>query len=339
MPGAAILWSASAQRGLFYTPLLRIIASYSLFGLLVLATVGQLVRDRSLWLMLAMFVPLGPVALVALLWDILLLGHSLRVRWLLSAVAVGCGVLAVVWMWSPALAPETGAGHTRLRIVQWNTMWGGRSTPAFSKILDRLDTEQPDIVCLSEAPDIERLERGVRKRHADWQVVAASNHGHGSYWYNLAVVSRYPVQLTGVEQLARGRLAWFEVAHPKRLIRIALVDLLSSPLSPRSPSIEQAALLIEARAHAGEPIDLVVGDFNTPGRFLGFEALERAADGYRRAALWSGEWRATWPSFSPLSIFDIDHVWVSSRLQIHDASFFTTLSTDHRGMRVDLGLP
>jgi endonuclease/exonuclease/phosphatase (EEP) superfamily protein YafD len=319
--------------------LLRTIASWSLFGLLVLATVGQLVRDRSLLLMLAMFVPLGPVALVALLWDILLLGHSLRVRWLLSAVAIGCGVIAVAWMWSPALAPELGGEQAPLRIVQWNTMWGGRSTAAFLRILDRLDAEQPDIVCLSEAPDIERLERGIRKRHADWNVVAASNHGQASYWYNLAVVSRYPVQLTGVEKLARGRLAWFDVTHPKRVLRIALVDLLSSPLSPRSPSIEQAARLIDARAKAGEPIDLVLGDFNTPGRFLGFEALERAAGGYRRAALWSGEWRATWPSFSPLSIFDIDHVWVSSRLQIRDASFFTTLSTDHRGTRVDLGLP
>ncbi|HTU62114.1 MAG TPA: endonuclease/exonuclease/phosphatase family protein [Polyangiales bacterium] len=318
--------------------LLRNIASYSLFGLLVVGTAGQLVRDRSLLLMLAMFVPLAPVALVALLWDILLLGHAVRVRWLLSAVAVGCGVIGASWLWSPALTPELGGEHAHLRVVQWNTMWGGRSTAAFLHILDRLDAEQPDIVCLSEAPDTERLTRGIRKRHADWSVVTASNHGGGSYWYNLAVVSRYPVQLTGVEKLARGRLAWFDVAHPTRVVRIALVDLLSSPLSPRSPSIEQAAKLVEARAKSGEPIDLVLGDFNTPGRFLGFEALERAAGGYRRAALWSGEWRATWPSFSPLGIFDIDHVWISSRLQIRDASFFTTLSTDHRGARVDLGL-
>ena len=305
----------------------------------MLATAGQLVRDRCLLLMFAMFVPLAPVALVALLWDVLLLGHAVRVRWLLSAVAVGCGALAVGWMWSPALASEQQGEQARLRILQWNTMWGGRGTPAFLRILDRLDAEQPDIVCLSEAPDIERLERGIRKRHADWSVVAASNHGQASYWYNLAVISRYPVQLTGVEKLARGRLAWFDVAHPRRVVRIALVDLLSSPLSPRSPSIGQVAQRIEARAKAGEPVDLVLGDFNTPGRFLGFEALERAAGGYRRAALWSGEWRATWPSFSPLSILDIDHVWVSSRLRIRDAAFFTTLSTDHRGQRVDLGVP
>ena len=305
----------------------------------MLAMVGQLVRDRAVVLMLAMFVPLAPVALVALLWDILLLGHALRLRWLLSAVAVSCGATGVVWLWSPAMAPELGGEQAQLRIVQWNTMWGGRSTPAFTRILDRLDAEQPDIVCLSEAPDLERLARGIRRRHADWSVVAATNEGRGSYWYNLAVVSRYPVALRGVQKLARGRLAWFDVAHPSRVLRIALVDLLSSPLAPRSPSIVQAAQLIDARTKAGEPIDLVVGDFNTPARFLGFDALEHTAGGYRRAALWSGEWQATWPSFSPLSIFDIDHVWVSSRLRIRGASFFTTLATDHRGQRVDLGLP
>jgi endonuclease/exonuclease/phosphatase (EEP) superfamily protein YafD len=318
--------------------LLRTIASYSLFGLLVLALTGQLMRDRALPWMLAMFVPLGPVALVALLWDVMFRGQALRVRWLLSAVAVGCGLVAVVMLWRPAAAPELGAEQT-LRVVQWNTMWGGRRTAAFVRILDRLDAERPDIICLSEAPDFERLQRGITKRHPDWSLAAATNHGGGSYWYNLAVVSRYPVALRDVSKLARGRMAWFEVAHPTRTLRIAVVDLLSSPLSPRTPSIVQATELIEARARAGEPADLVLGDFNTPARFLGFDALERAAGGFRRAALWSGEWQATWPSYSPLSIFDIDHVWVSNRLQIRDASFFTTLSTDHRGQSVELGLP
>lgn len=138
------------------------------------------------------------------------------------------------------------------------------------------------------------------------------------------------VQLQSVHRLARGRLALFEVAHPTRTLHLAMVDLISSPLSPRTPSIQEAAAIIK-----GEQVDLVLGDFNTPARFVGFDALE----GYRRAALWSGEWRGTWPSFSPLAPYDIDHIWVSRRLRVRAAGFFSTLASDHRGQRVDLRFP
>jgi hypothetical protein len=53
--------------------LLRAIVSSSLFVVLAVATLGQLVRDRSLALMFTMFVPLLPMALIALLWDVVLL--------------------------------------------------------------------------------------------------------------------------------------------------------------------------------------------------------------------------------------------------------------------------
>lgn len=318
--------------------MLRILVSYSFLALLVLATLAQLVRDRALVLMLLMFVPVLPVAALAVIWDVLLRGRSLRLRWSLSAVAVGCGALAVAWQWRPALAPEP-SGHNTVRIVQWNAMWGSRSSQGFRRILEQLDAAQPDIIFLSEAPEMVKFEYAWNKAHPGWSLHAASNHGRGSYWFNLAVVSRYPAQQRGVWTLARGRLALFEVAHPARTLRIAMVDLLSSPLSPRSPSIEQAVRIIDARAQAGEPIDLVVGDFNTPARFLGFDALQRAAGGFRRAALWSGAWSATWPSFSPLALYDIDHVWVSTRLRIRRTSFFSTLASDHRGQRVELAIP
>jgi endonuclease/exonuclease/phosphatase family metal-dependent hydrolase len=139
-------------------------------------------------------------------------------------------------------------------------------------------------------------------------------------------------------KLARGRLAMFEVEHPLRTLRILMVDLLSSPISPRTPSIRQAAKLIEDRARAGEPIDLVLGDFNTPARLLGFDALQAAAGGFRRASLWSGQWQGTWPSFVPFSPLDIDHVWVNTRLSIRNAAFFTSFDSDHRGQRVDLSM-
>jgi endonuclease/exonuclease/phosphatase (EEP) superfamily protein YafD len=82
----------------------------------------------------------------------------------------------------------------------------------------------------------------------------------------------------------------------------------------------------------------VLGDFNTPARFLGFDALAEAGPGYRRAGLWSGQWRGTWPSIVTLPPFDIDHIWVSKRLSVVGSSFFRSRSSDHRGQRVDLRL-
>lgn len=310
--------------------------SYSLLGVLALATLAQLIRDRNVGLMLLMFVPLAPIALVALVWDVVLRGRSLRVRWLLSTVAVSCGLLACSLLWRPALSAELAPGQARLRVVQWNTMWGGRNQRAFTRILDRLDEQQLDIACLSEAPDSLSLEQVWTTRHPSWHVAAASNGTEGWYWYSFAVVSRYPVALRDEWKLARGRLALFEVDHPVRTLRILMVDLLSSPVSPRTPSIRQAAKLIEDRAKAGQAIDLVLGDFNTPARLLGFDALQAAAVGYRRASLWSGEWAGTWPSFVPFAPLDIDHVWVSTRLSIRNATFFSSFDSDHRGQRVDL---
>jgi endonuclease/exonuclease/phosphatase (EEP) superfamily protein YafD len=108
---------------------------------------------------------------------------------------------------------------------------------------------------------------------------------------------------------------------------------------PRSPSIRQVAALLEDRARAGQPIDLVLGDFNTPASFLGFDALDRAAGGYRRASLWSGQWRGTWPSVLLFPMFDIDHVFVSTHLGVLDSALFRGPGSDHRAQRADLRLP
>jgi len=72
---------------------------------------------------------------------------------------------------------------------------------------------------------------------------------------------------------------------------------------------------------------------------LGFEALGAADSGFRRSALWSGQWRGTWPSFLPLPPFDRDHIWVSSRWHVLGAEIFSGQRSDHRGQRVDLQWP
>ena len=293
---------------------------------------GQLVRDRTLLLMLLMFVPLLLVACSALAWDLLLRGRALRVRWLLSGLALVSGAYAVSLQWQPALsaaaAPESQA---RLRIVQWNTQWGGGNMHAFEGIVDTLAAQHADLIVLSEAPGLEKLRKAWSKRQAGWHSVAVDSGMMQSYWYRMVVLSRYPVQLRGEWNLARGHSALFEIAAPTGVLRALVVDLESSPFALRSPSIRQVADLVDR-----QPIDLVLGDFNTPAHLLGFDALAAAGGGLRRAALWSGQWRATWPSFIPVPLYDIDHVWVGHRWDVRRASFFSCRGTDHRGQVIDV---
>lgn len=317
--------------------MLRATLSYAIASALALVVLGHLLRDRTPWLGLIMLVPVLPVALGALGWDVLMRGRSLPVRWLLSVVAVGCSALALSWQWQPALAPEPGAAADPVRIVQWNTQWGGADWETFDRVLDGLDAERPDIACLSEAPNTHRLERAWTKRHPDWFVAAAANSRDAPYAYNLAVLSRYPVQLRDEWTLRNGHAALFEIELRARALRVLIVDLESSPFAPRSPSIRQAAQLAAAQAKQGAPIDVVLGDFNTPARFLGFDALAAAGGGYRLASRWTGRWRGTWPASMRLPLFDIDHIWIGKPWSIESARFFTGYS-DHRGQRVDIRL-
>ncbi len=57
-------------------------------------------------------------------------------------------------------------------------------------------------------------------------------------------------------------------------------------------------------AGAGRSFDVVAGDFNTPSRSIGFDAL--TAQGYTLASRAASGWRGTFPAWLP--VYDIDHV-------------------------------
>src|SRR6185437_12278102 len=90
----------------------------------------------------------------------------------------------------------------------------------------------------------------------------------------------------------------------------------------------------EAEAE-GRPFDLVVGDFNTPSRSLGFDSLE--ALGYRLAGRSARGWRGTFPSWLP--VYDIDHVWLGAGVSLGSCAFFNGPYADHRGQLVRVHLP
>ncbi|MCS7032948.1 MAG: endonuclease/exonuclease/phosphatase family protein [Phycisphaerae bacterium] len=350
---------------------------------IVLLVTAQVVRDRTTWLALLMYLPLWPPALAAVAWDLLRLGKALPVRFLLSCIGLATGLLAVGMMWSPALPPEDLPDATELRILHWNTQWGGRrAQQTLDAMVNEMARRRPDILCLSEAPAPAWMlfTWSQRAGHGStWHHAAVANERAQDYWYRMMVLSRFPVRLIEQRPLPYGHAALFEVdllepagdnpsasgpstgedgqphasapvpTGATRILRILMIDVQSHVLHPRSPALRAAAEIVESHARAGRPIDVIAGDCNAPARFLGFDALASAGEGYRRAAFWSGQWRATWPVSIQLgrwqlrhawrlSTLDIDHLLLRRGLRIADAAIFQNDASDHRGQIVAIRL-
>lgn len=117
------------------------------------------------------------------------------------------------------------------------------------------------------------------------------------------------------------------------MVRLLVVDGVSDPRAWRTPLLHGVAAACDQAAAAGEPIDLIAGDFSSPGRCVGFDAFARAgAAGYSLASRSSGGWRASYPVVLP--VLDIDHVWVRSDWTVTGCDLFSSTHSDHRGQVV-----
>jgi endonuclease/exonuclease/phosphatase family metal-dependent hydrolase len=159
------------------------------------------------------------------------------------------------------------------------------------------------------------------------------NHDPASaYWFRLGVCSRWPLRSESPIPLPGGVAMSVTAEVRGRKLRLLLVDGRSNPWRSRLPFLRAIVQTCQDSAKAGRPIDVIAGDFNTPSRSIGFDAL--SAEGYTLAARSAAGWRATFPSWLP--IYDIDHVWLRSGLRIRSCSLFNSVYFDHRGQFVSL---
>ncbi len=120
-----------------------------------------------------------------------------------------------------------------------------------------------------------------------------------------------------------------------RTLRLLVVNGISSPTRSRLPFLAAIAETCRQAREQGRPFDFVLGDFNTPGRSLGFDAFDQ--QGYQLAGRSAAGWRATFPSWLP--VYDIDHVWLSPGQELASCSFSSGPYSDHRGQLVRVLLP
>jgi len=319
--------------------LLRILLCHIPTGVIVAAMVvvvaAQVIRDRNFVLAMLFYVPVWPVAAVAVLWDLLRLGRALPLRWLLLCLGIGLGIISVGMLWSPARVPSAGESRPAITVLQWNVQWGGRYMQrSLDAIVGEIQRHDPQIILLSEAPPQQWLMYTWNLNQPGWRYAVHEFKPGGEYWFRMTVLSRWPVRQTDYWRLPTGRAALFEVATPYKPIVVLMVDLESAPWLRREPSLLAIAQIVDQLIADGIRVDLIAGDFNAPARSLGFDAILRSGIGFDRAAMWSGQWRATWPSQFPM--WDIDHVLIRRGIGVNSAGFFANPATDHRGQVVKI---
>jgi endonuclease/exonuclease/phosphatase family metal-dependent hydrolase len=314
-------------------------AAYGSAILLVIGPIGQVLRDRSIATALLMYIPLLPVGAVAVVLDLACKGRSLpRIRFGLSVA----GLAAMAWsaheLTGSASSSEPARGDREVSVLHWNVQWGGglfRGPATWAAQRAAMVQKKPDIVVLSEAPPRDWLDRLVSDLGPGASYVGIQHDPRNPYWFHLAACSRWPIRLEGHLRFPGGSGMSIVAEVPGRPLRLLAVDGVSSPFRSRLPFLRAIADAGRAADASGKPYDLILGDFNTPSRSLGFGELE-ALD-YRLTGRSSPGWRGTFPAWLP--VYDIDHVWLARDLGLASCTYFNGPHSDHRGQVVRILLP
>jgi endonuclease/exonuclease/phosphatase (EEP) superfamily protein YafD len=311
---------------------------------ILLALIGQIVRDRTVELGLLMYIPVLPLGIWAVALDLWQAGYSLP-GFRFGLTLIGLGLMT--WGEMTMIGQGATLGHLnpdiQVSVLHWNISWGGVGKTGWQSISRDIRRRHPDIAILTETPHKFKLNRFLNKQMG-WSMVMYEDTRSNP----LAICSAWPLQLEQFVKIRDGVAMTVIVRVKNYPLRILAVDgkrnmskrvtILSRQVLPRwrTPLLNDIARFIARSEQQGKPIDIIAGDFNTISRSLGFDALAQVGGGYHLASKYSAHWRGTWISILPL--YDIDHVWVHKRFPGLSANLFTNLATDHRGQLVKFHL-
>src|SRR5688500_7372731 len=317
------------------------VVTWATAAAVVLGIAGQVVRDRNVATAMLMYIPAAPLGAFLIVSDLLRRGRTMRPRFMLTVLGLAglvVGAAPMLGTRSPEPAP---AGSDSITLLHWNMQSGGRwaAQPRWQRAADQILARKPDLIVLSEAPPDGWLFDSLRKVGGGYRTVHVSNEQHSRYWYKPLVCSKWPMEMEGQVPVRNGVAMSVAVRVRGRPLRLLVVDGVRQISTLRTPFLQDIAQTCDDAAKAGRPYDVVVGDFNAPGRSIGFDALRSAAGGFKRASDYSGGWRGTWPV--PMPVYDIDHVLVTSPEAVTGCDLFSsrTLDTDHRGQLVTIAFP
>ncbi len=326
--------------------LLRRLMTGGTLLVLILGLLGQLVRDRTLLFTFLFYLPLIPIGIWAIVWDIGHKGRSLPIPFSLSLL----GLVAINWMTISMIGKEMPSGHhsaqTSLRLLQWNVRWGGKSyrkywsdsdqRRAWPTLRKAIIKNKADIIVLNEPPQDKRLDRLVTQLGEGWQLIrhhkTTGLEDDPRKRNTMAILSRFPLQRHSLLDFHRGQGILATITYKSRPIHLLAID------GDRNLRESKISFLTDVKKAVGKFMpDIVAGDFNAPSRSIGFDGFEQLGNGYHLASRLSAVWRGSWIGFLPL--YDIDHIWFSQRLKHKHTNFLFSWVTDHRGQYIDFSVP
>lgn len=235
-----------------------------------------------------------------------------------------------------------------MRLLSWNIHKGigGRDRRySLQRIIDVIDHEQPDLVCLQE---VDRLVRRsgfddqprLLARSLGLHAVFQPNVPVGDGSYGNLVLSRYPVG-------SRHRISLKRGLRKSRGAQLVLIDPPAGPLhlvnthlglDERERHWQVGRLLGHRLFRSAEPLPtVIVGDFNDWRNTLAANAL--AAEGFRQVTSPVAHFRS-FPAWLPVG--GLDKAFVRGRIAIEQArivrSSLARQASDHLPLVVDFQL-
>lgn len=235
-----------------------------------------------------------------------------------------------------------------MRLLSWNIHKGigGRDRRySLQRIIDCIDHEQPDLVCLQE------VDRLVRRSQFDDQprllarslglhAVFQSNVPVGGGSYGNLVLSRFPVG-------SRHRISLKRGLRKSRGAQLVLIEPPAGPLhlvnthlglDERERHWQVVRLLGHRLFRSAEPLPtVIVGDFNDWRNTLAANAL--AAEGFRQVTSPVSRYRS-FPAWLPVG--GLDKAFVRGRIAVEQARIVRTslarAASDHLPLVVDFHL-
>jgi len=311
--------------------------------LILLALIGQIVRDRTVELALLMYIPLLPLGLWTILLDVVQLGHSLpRLHFGLTFIGLALTIWGTISMMGMGGAESQLNANPPISVLHWNVYWGGKRGSWYS-IRQTIEQRKPDIAIISETPTKKRLRHLLQ--NLGWTTIMFEETRGNP----LAICSLWPLKFERYAKITDADAMTVIVSirgHPLRVLAIdgkrnmsKKLVILSRPVLPkwRMPMLTDVVKTIETYHAQEQTIDIIAGDFNAVSRSIGFDRFAEAGGGYHLASRFSWNWRGTWKAYLPL--LDLDHVWVHKRFQGLRAELFTHPGSDHRGQQVFFHIP
>jgi len=286
-----------------------------------------------------MYIPLLPLGIWTILWDLGQKGQSLPpLRFSLTVV----GFILTIWGGLTMIGMGNSQVKTTadmIKLLHWNVKWGGigynghltknYKGDEWPVIRTKIYQYHPDIIVLSEPPQLD-----------DW--LAQLTQQMGPHW---SMLKRYRTERNGIAIFAAGHLQLKRFIHVRQgmamlvvatihgqALHLLLVDGERSVRELKTPLLTDVIQATLNNSTSRQTIDMIIGDFNAVSRSIGFDSYAIAAGGYQLAGKSTRGLRGTWPFFLPL--FDIDHVWLHNRFQIMKVDLFSNINTDHRGQMV-----